>query len=645
MDRNRRMRIAFIRQFICLFAPLLLLLGGGLFFLYSVHDQRERATNDESAWSNVRMADRMLRMELAEAISDLQWLATCQEAVSAVDGAMTAGEMFSLIQFMRNKRLYDRIRYMDITGMELFRVSYNDGEPYVARPEALGFLGNTDYMAEGLKLMAGDIYISPFDLQAAGGRVERPLKPVIRFATPVTGSGGARKGLVVVNYLGRHLLDVFDNISGNRPDCLMLLNDSGYWLKCPKPEKEWGFMLEDRRAQTFQAAHADAWAYMKDRNDGQFMGALGLYTFATIRLAEVIVSNSASRPEHAAGSWKIVSFTPRDGYSAQQRRYAAELAFVGGIGALFLAAVSLFVVHFRQRSRTAELSVVERDASFARFVPTEFLRLVGKGSLMDVELSTCVQQDLTVLFSDIRSYTTLSEGLTHLEVFSFLNDYFVHVSGPVTENGGFIDIFIGDAFMALFPGAPDDALRAAVAMRRDLHRFNEERRGLGMPPVHCGYGLHFGGVTLGTIGTPERMQTTAIGDTVNLASRIESVTKVFKTEIVVSQDVYSRLADQEAFGLREIDTVRVKGKHEPVTLYECYDADPPELAACKAATGPTLAEALALYKKGDFDAALERFTACAEACPEDSIPPIYVKRCSTMKRIPPGEGWAGISTL
>lgn len=179
---------------------------------------------------------------------------------------------------------------------------------------------------------------------------------------------------------------------------------------------------------------------------------------------------------------------------------------------------------------------------------------------MDVELSTSVQRDITVLFSDIRSYTSLSEDMTHLEVFGFLNDYFVNASRPVGEHAGFIDIFIGDALMALFPRSPQDALEAAVQMRRDLREFNNQRREKGMPPVHCGYGIHYGGVTLGTIGTYDRMQTTAIGDTVNLASRIESVTKTFKVEIVISEDVYNRLPNPGAFLLREIDTVRVKGK-------------------------------------------------------------------------------------
>lgn len=309
------------------------------------------------------------------------------------------------------------------------------------------------------------------------------------------------------------------------------------------------------------------------------------------------------------------------------------------IGGVFI------VCRLRQKNREAQLSIIEQNTSFARFVPGEFLSLLGKGNLADVELSTSVQREVTVLFTDIRSYTKLSEGMTPQQVFTLLNDYFVFASKPIEDNGGFIDVFIGDALMALFPRSAEDALSAAVAMRRELREFNAERRATGAKPVHAGYGLHFGEATLGTIGTHRRMQTTAIGDTVNLAARIESATKAYKAEIILSGTVYDLLPEPDAFRLRRIDTVRVKGKQTPVALYECFDADPPDTARRKQDTLPLFDEAMQDYAAGRFEAALEKFTACAEACPEDGVPPLYVKRCATLARIPPGDDWAGVSTL
>lgn len=534
---------------------------------------------------------------------------------------------------------------MDITGMERLRFNYAAGQATeVPRPN-LQFKGNRYYFAEGLKLMFGDVYISPLDLNVERGAVEQPIKPMMRFVTPVNDEHGERVGLLVLNYLGQNLLDVFSRIPVPLDDCMMLLNDDGYWLRCPESNREWGFMFEERAGQTFQAVHPEAWERIASGQDGQFTIEAGMMTFTTLCLAEAFPSSRTHNPEYAAGCWKIVSLVNDRAYNREQRQYATELAWIGGPGTLFLAAAALFLVHFRRKSQDAELSIIKQNASFARFVPKEFLRLVGKGSLSDVELSTSVQRETAVLFSDIRSYTSLSESMTSNQIFNFLNDYFVFVSEPVTANKGFIDIFIGDALMALFPQSAEDALKAAIQMRLDLRDFNAAQRKEGLQPVHNGYGLHFGEVTLGTIGNFERMQTTAIGDTVNLASRIESVTKVFGMDIVLSDGIYDRLDDPDAYLLREIDTVRVKGKHEPVRLYECFDADPEELARGKAATRLKLAEAMAAYKTGDFERAMELFEACAAACPDDSLPPIYIKRCNTMLRIPPGKDWAGVSTL
>ena len=637
------MKLSDVKHVGLILLPLLALFGGALLLLYSSHSRSSLTVISGRAANNVRITEVMLRHELSSVVSDLQFLADNNEFIT---DAYCQDDANSMVTFSAMKKVYDQIRYLDITGMEVFRLDFNDGHPAVVARGKLQFKGSRYYAVEGLKLMHGEIYISPFDLNVEHGKIEQPPKPMIRFVTPVFDSTDTRLGLVVLNYLGQRLLDVFDTVPDRVSDRLMLLNKNGYWLHCNAfPELAWGFMYEDSRDRVFQGKFPDAWKAISSQGRGQFNTPDGLFTFATICPDEVIEDSVVRDPEHEAGCWKIVSMVPTDMLQAPDKAYATRLWLIGGPGALFLTALAVFVVHFRGRSRRAELSVIKQNVSFARFVPKEFLRLLGKGSLQDVELSTSVEREVAVLFSDIRSYSTLSEKLTSQEVFTLLNDYFVTVSRSITANQGFIDIFIGDALMALFPRSAEDALRAAVGMRFDLRELNERRRATGHIPVRSGFGLHFGEATLGTIGTHDRMQTTAIGDTVNLAARIESVTKTFKVEIVVSGAVYERLPDPDAFLLREIDTVRVKGKHEPVTLYECFDTDPEDLAKCKVATWPLLAQGMAHYKAGDFDKAMKAFEACAEACPADSIPPIYIKRCNTMKRIPPGKDWAGISTL
>lgn len=623
--------------------PILVLLGGATWLLHSMNVSKTEELFKARAASRVQTTRRLLEEKVRSVMDDLHFLANMHEAANIVTRGPSRADHRTLTLFSDSKRVYDQIRFLDITGMELCRVDRIGDASAVVPKSRLQFKGDRYYAAEGLTLTQDEVYISPLDLNVEHGAVQKPHKPMLRFVAPVFDDQNRRRGIVILNYLGGNLLAVLADASGDGR--MMLINEQGYWLRGGGPERDWAFMFEDRRDTTFKNLFPEQWSRIESAQKGQFLSSNGLYTFDTMCLGESVQSLEDAPPVHSAGCWKIVSHVPLPLLRQEPDAFLLKLGMFEAPVVLLLLLGALVVCRLRTKNLEAQQSILEQNASFARFVPQQFLTLLGKGSLSDVVLSSCTQRLVTVLFSDIRSYTKLSEGMTAKEVFTLLNDYFVNVSEPVDANNGFIDIFIGDALMALFPASPEDALRAAISMRKGLREFNEQRRGKGAKPVRAGYGLHMGEATLGTIGTPKRMQTTAIGDTVNLASRIESATKVYKVDIVISDAVYDALENPQAFRLRHIDTVRVKGKEEPVALYEAFDADPPELAQAKAGTSALLDEAMGLYMAGDFQKAMDAFTACAEACPEDSIPPLYVKRCATMLRIPPGDNWTGISTL
>jgi class 3 adenylate cyclase len=286
----------------------------------------------------------------------------------------------------------------------------------------------------------------------------------------------------------------------------------------------------------------------------------------------------------------------------------------------------------------------QRD-SFARFVPEKMLELFDKTSVIDVKPRDCKPLELTVMFSDIRSYTAISEGLSCGGVFDLLNAYFAMTNPIIDANGGIIDKYIGDAILSVFPNSPDGALRSVIAINRELQAFNEARRKNGESDILTGTGIHFGNVDLGTVGDGTRLQATVIGDAVNLASRLESATKVFSVRVLMSEAALARLETPSEFHLRRIDTVRVKGKEQPIDLYEVFDLDEPAVLEKKLQSATTFAEALQCYKTGDFSQALDLFANCAETCPSDTVVMAYLKRCSTLIRIPPGNDWAGVSTL
>jgi DNA-binding response OmpR family regulator len=179
------------------------------------------------------------------------------------------------------------------------------------------------------------------------------------------------------------------------------------------------------------------------------------------------------------------------------------------------------VLEERVRERTAELAAL--NVVYERFVPREFLSLLGKKSILEIRLGDQIRQEMTVMFSDMRSWSTMSESLSPQENFNFINDYLKRVSPVITQHQGFIDQYYGDGVMALFPGRADDAVQAAIAMQKTVAGFNQEREAEGLPPIRIGVGLHLGDLMLGIIGSQDRMQGAEVADAVNTAARIEGL--------------------------------------------------------------------------------------------------------------------------
>jgi len=208
--------------------------------------------------------------------------------------------------------------------------------------------------------------------------------------------------------------------------------------------------------------------------------------------------------------------------------------------------------------------------SFERFVPNKFLAVIAPEGIENIQVGAASIRKITILFSDIRGYTSMSEQMTPPEIFSFLNEYLACMGEVIEEAGGFIDKYIGDAIMALFDDeATDGALRAAIAMQQSLLGFNEIRRDKGLPMIAIGIGIHRGEVIMGTVGFTSRIESTVIGDAVNLASRVEGLTKNYNCKILVTESAVAALRHPEAFKLRLVDkAVKVKGKDEAIALYE-----------------------------------------------------------------------------
>jgi len=296
-----------------------------------------------------------------------------------------------------------------------------------------------------------------------------------------------------------------------------------------------------------------------------------------------------------------------------------------------------------------EQRLAQVQAAYARFVPPQLLELLGKESILDVDWGNQAEKKMTILFSDIRGFASMSERMSPQQCFDFINDYLSFMEPVVLAHGGFIDKYIGDSVMALFPARGDDALRGALGMLAELDRFNAQRAvSQGELPlehpdrrlaneVRIGIGMNSGLLMLGVIGGSNRMEVTVISDAVNLASRVETLTKTYQTPILITQHTLNSIRHPVDFSIRFIDRVRVRGKHLAQSIYEVFDADPAPLKAAKLASRDTFEDALAHYHFRRMDDALALFSDCLEHNPGDTPAAVYWQRCRQASRGHPGD--------
>ena len=327
----------------------------------------------------------------------------------------------------------------------------------------------------------------------------------------------------------------------------------------------------------------------------------------------------------------------------------AEMAFDGekiSVNTTFLPLIS------SEEKKLGSMIMVE-DISSEKRMKSTMSRYMDPG-LADQLLESGESEDIlggknveaTILFSDVRSFTTITETLGAQGTVKLLNEYFTIMVDCIQREGGMLDKFIGDAIMAAFglpvshEDDPDRGVRAGISMIRELWEWNKEREARGDMPVDMGLGLNTGNIVSGNIGSPKRMDYTMIGDGVNLAARLESACKQYAARILISEFTMAKL--NGVYRVRDIDHVVVKGKTEPVEIYEVLDYHTDD-------TFPNLMDVVGYFREGrkryiagDFDAAIASFQDALKANPSDKLSNIYIERCEMLKTEPPEGEWNGV---
>ena len=325
------------------------------------------------------------------------------------------------------------------------------------------------------------------------------------------------------------------------------------------------------------------------------------------------------------------------------------LVLSSSAGFLFLSMFVTFGFAVAQNMNDLKKFALEQQMrlteAYQRFVPKQLLTNLNKDSILDVQLGDQVQKEMSILFSDIRSFTTLSESMLPEENFKFVNTYLSKMGPIVRENNGYIDKFIGDAIMALFEKSPDDAVRTSVKMLDALREYNKVRIREGNDPIRIGIGVNTGMMMLGTLGESDRMEGSVISDAVNIAARLEGLTKLYKTPLLISGETLLKI-DDSIFETRLIDKVAVKGKVKPIMVHEVLNGETPDLREKKISMLPKFKKCFELYQNQKFENALELFRKYLKKVPEDHVGELYVDRCK--KILSSGwdsENWEGINYM
>jgi adenylate cyclase len=293
--------------------------------------------------------------------------------------------------------------------------------------------------------------------------------------------------------------------------------------------------------------------------------------------------------------------------------------------------------HQARQIEAQQQSIQKINEVFSRFVPYPFLKRLAVGEKIEnLEIGFAQRVDLTVVFTDIRGFTSFSEHTAPEALLKFLNDYLAEMTPCIHQENGFIDKFIGDAIMALFDQKShgQQAASCAYAMIERLTSFNKHHT----HQIQMGIGIHSGTVVMGTVGTQHRMDSTVLGDVVNVASRLESMTKIYGCPILISQEVLTQGA--HLFAHRYLGVVQVKGRQNAIRFYELYSDLDEDLKKKRTRLHATFEKALDDYEHQHFQDAMQGFNQYLQIFPEDGPSLFYLKE--TIEAINHPENWSAL---
>jgi len=350
---------------------------------------------------------------------------------------------------------------------------------------------------------------------------------------------------------------------------------------------------------------------------------------------------AAMKVKHRIMGAIILAGTRPDQFSAANLKLLVTLALQSS------AAIDSALLYEKniQEVKEREEAILRIHEVTKRFVPIEFIRSLGKEIITDVKLGDQAEKIVTVLFTDIRDFTTLSEEMTPEENFRFVSSFNARLGPIIRSNNGFINQYLGDSIMAIFPEKADDAIKAAIEMQKAVHELNAERIKEDLPLIKAGIGMHTGPLIMGITGDEHRMDAATISDTVNTAARIESLTKYYRSPLLLSEKTYEQLRETKHLHLRKLGSVLLKGKNNYLNIIECIDGAEDEVLEKRIQTLPVFKSAMEHYRNRDFEKAIKLMFSIIETDPNDLTIQHFIENAKKYLRTGVPENWTGTEEM
>lgn len=346
---------------------------------------------------------------------------------------------------------------------------------------------------------------------------------------------------------------------------------------------------------------------------------------------------AAMKVKHRIMGAIILAAKEDDQFSAAHLKLLVTLALQSSTA---MESAMLYEKNIREVKEREE-AILKIHEVTKKFVPNEFIRSLGKESLTDVKLGDQTEKNVTVLFTDIRDFTSLSEQMTPEENFRFVSSFNERLGPIIRQHHGFINQYLGDSIMAIFPRLPQDALNAAVEMQRAVYLLNLQRQAAGLSLIRAGIGMHTGSLIMGITGDEFRMDAATISDTVNTAARIESLTKYYRSPLLLSSDTLRQIADAHNYHLRNLGKVQLKGKQKLLGIVECIDGYTAHDLSRKLKTVAHFNQAMTDYHDQRFADAIRTFQQIVSTDPEDQTAHLFLDRATEYLKTGVPPNWNG----